>query len=63
MLNMIKEWLSMNNRDINIDILYGGSVNKGNVLEIFSCNNLGGLLIGGVSLKADEFAEICLMVN
>ena len=63
MLNMIKEWLSMNNRDINIDILYGGSVNKANALEIFSCNNLGGLLIGGVSLKADEFAEICLMVN
>ena len=47
----------------SINILYGGSVNKGNVEEIFSCINLGGLLIGGVSLKADDFSEICLMVN
>ena len=63
MLNMVKEWLSNNEVDNSINILYGGSVNKGNVEEIFSCINLGGLLIGGVSLKADDFSEICLMVN
>jgi triosephosphate isomerase len=63
MLNMIKEWLSNNKMDNSIKVLYGGSVNKANAEEIFSCSNLGGLLIGGVSLKAEEFSEICLMVN
>jgi len=63
MLNMIKDWLVNNERDSSINILYGGSVNKSNVEEIFLCSNIGGLLIGGVSLKADEFSEICLMVN
>ena len=63
MLNMVKEWLSNNEMDNSINILYGGSVNKGNAEEIFSCINLGGLLVGGVSLKADDFSEICLMVN
>ena len=63
MLNMIKDWLVSNERDSSINILYGGSVNKSNAEEIFLCSNIGGLLIGGVSLKADEFSEICLMVN
>ena len=63
MLNMIKEWLSNNKMDNSINILYGGSVNKSNAKEIFSCINLGGLLIGGVSLKPEEFSEICLMAN
>ena len=63
MLNMIKDWLVKNERDSSINILYGGSVNKSNAEEIFLCSNIGGLLIGGVSLKADEFSEICLMVN
>ena len=31
--------------------------------EIFSCRDLGGLLIGGVSLKAQEFSEICIMAG
>ncbi len=63
MLNMIKGWLSNNKIDNSINILYGGSVNKSNAKEIFSCINLGGLLIGGVSLKPEEFSEICLMAN
>ncbi|MGY8975964.1 MAG: triose-phosphate isomerase, partial [Alphaproteobacteria bacterium] len=45
MLNMIKGWLSNNKIDNSINILYGGSVNKNNAKEIFSCINLGGLLI------------------
>ena len=63
MLNMIKEWLCDNKIDKSIKVLYGGSVNKSNAGKIFSCTNLGGLLIGGVSLKSEEFSEICLMVN
>ena len=63
MFNMIRQWLLNNNIDNNIKILYGGSVNKENAKEIFSCRDLGGLLIGGVSLKAQEFSEICIMAG
>tara|TARA_B110000008_G_scaffold222035_1_gene222548 strand:+ start:80 stop:814 length:735 start_codon:yes stop_codon:yes gene_type:complete len=62
-LNMIRQWLLNNGIRNNTKILYGGSVNKGNTKELFSCKNLGGLLIGGVSLKAEEFSEICLMAG
>jgi len=63
MFNMIRQWLLNNGIDNNIKILYGGSVNKENVKEIFSCRDLGGLLIGGVSLKAKEFSEICILAG
>ena len=63
MFNMIRQWLLNNGIDNNIKILYGGSVNKENAKEIFSCRDLGGLLIGGVSLKAQEFSEICILAG
>ena len=63
MFNMIRQWLLNNGIDNNIKILYGGSVNKDNAKEIFSCRDLGGLLIGGVSLKAQEFSEICILAG
>lgn len=40
-----------------IRILYGGSVNAGNAMQIFSQPDIDGGLVGGASLKA-EFAEI-----
>jgi triosephosphate isomerase len=39
-------------------ILYGGSVKAGNAREIFAQPNVDGGLIGGASLKADEFLAI-----
>jgi triosephosphate isomerase len=39
-------------------ILYGGSVKAGNAREIFAMPNVDGGLIGGASLKADEFVAI-----
>ena len=42
----------------NIRILYGGSVNSKNASELFSCADVDGGLVGGASLKADEFAAI-----
>lgn len=44
---------------INIKILYGGSVNKGNFKSIFALPNIDGALVGGGSLIASEFATIC----
>lgn len=47
----------------SISILYGGSVNAKNAAELFSCNDIDGGLVGGASLKADEFATIIKAMN
>lgn len=39
-------------------VLYGGSVNKKNISELIKINEVDGFLIGGASLKPDEFSEI-----
>lgn len=40
-------------------ILYGGSVNSANAESLFSQADIDGALVGGASLKPEEFAEIC----
>ena len=42
----------------NVSILYGGSVKPDNAKEIFSQPDVDGGLIGGASLKADDFIGI-----
>jgi triosephosphate isomerase len=42
-----------------VQILYGGSVKGNNAAELFSMSDIDGGLIGGASLKADEFLTIC----
>lgn len=39
-------------------ILYGGSVKGSNAAEILKIKNVDGVLVGGASLKAEEFIEI-----
>ena len=41
-------------------ILYGGSCNAKNAAELFSMPDVDGGLIGGASLKAEDFVEIIL---
>lgn len=41
-----------------IPILYGGSVKGSNAAEILSQPNINGALVGGASLKAEDFATI-----
>ena len=43
----------------SIRILYGGSVKASNARELFAMPDIDGGLVGGASLKADEFARIC----
>src|SRR5205807_135034 len=38
-----------------IRVLYGGSVKPGNARELLSVDNVDGALVGGASLKADDF--------
>lgn len=40
-------------------ILYGGSMNPGNAAELIAQPDIDGGLIGGASLKADDFLAIC----
>ncbi|MGA0607133.1 triose-phosphate isomerase [Phenylobacterium sp. VNQ135] len=41
-----------------VPILYGGSVKPGNAAEILHADEVGGALVGGASLKADDFLGI-----
>jgi triosephosphate isomerase len=42
----------------SLPILYGGSVKAGNARELFAQHDVDGGLIGGASLKAEEFLSI-----
>ena len=46
-----------------IPVIYGGSVNASNAAEIFAAEGVDGALVGGASLRADEFARICQAVE
>lgn len=41
-----------------IRILYGGSVNPGNIAELMAEEEIDGVLVGGASLKPDSFVEM-----
>ena len=41
-----------------IPLLYGGSVKAGNAAQIFEAANVDGALVGGASLKAEDFVPI-----
>ena len=43
----------------SVRILYGGSVKASNARDLFSMPDIDGGLVGGASLKAEEFARIC----
>jgi len=42
-----------------VRILYGGSVKAGNTAGIMAGPDIDGALVGGASLDADEFTQIC----
>ncbi len=42
----------------NLQILYGGSMNPGNAADLLSQSDIDGGLIGGASLKAEDFLAI-----
>ena len=62
--NSIKEIRSQIAKDYGQDtadrviIQYGGSVKSSNAKELFTTSDIDGGLVGGASLKADEFAKI-----
>lgn len=46
-----------------IQLLYGGSVNVANAAGLFQKQDIDGALIGGASLKVNDFFEICNLAN
>ena len=46
-----------------VRLLYGGSVKAANAAEIFAVRNVDGALVGGASLKSDDFAPIIDALN
>lgn len=57
----IRGLLAAKNDDLalNSHILYGGSVKASNAKELFAQQDIDGGLVGGASLKAEEFLGIC----
>lgn len=46
-----------------VRILYGGSMKPGNAAELIANQDIDGGLIGGASLKAEDFLGICTAAN
>lgn len=46
-----------------VRILYGGSVKPKNASELFAQKDIDGALVGGASLKAEDFLAICRCVQ
>jgi triosephosphate isomerase len=44
---------------LSVRILYGGSVKPGNIAPIMAQPDVDGALVGGASLDAEQFAQIC----
>lgn len=43
----------------NTSLLYGGSVKPDNAAELFAKKDIDGALVGGASLKAEQFIAVC----
>ncbi len=58
---LIRGWIAEKDATIgaSLRVLYGGSVKASNAAELFANPDVDGGLIGGASLKADEFGRIC----
>ncbi len=59
--NFIRSLIADNDKNIaqSISIIYGGSVNSTNSEELFACDDIDGGLVGGASLSATDFLQIC----
>lgn len=48
----------LGDRAAQVPLLYGGSVNRGNVADLLAARNVDGVLVGGASLDADGWSTI-----
>lgn len=50
-------------KDLDIPILYGGSAKPSNAEELLKVSSIDGLLVGGASLKAQDFLSLCKIAS
>jgi len=57
----IRQFLAQQSEQVaaKVPLLYGGSVNAANCEDLFAQTDIDGGLIGGASLKAEQFKVIC----
>lgn len=55
----IASWLESQNAD-KLPILYGGSVKPSNIKELLAQPHLDGGLVGGASLKGEDYGKLCI---
>lgn len=63
MIQFIKSTLQAKLYKLQARVLYGGSVNSQNVKSFVYYKGVDGVLVGGASLKAEEFVKIIHNVN
>ena len=60
MCDFIKQLININSPDNDeVNIVYGGSVNAKNAVQLCEINGVDGVLMGRSSLNTNEFYEIC----
>jgi triosephosphate isomerase len=62
-IKIIKTFLTTNYQLPTTNFLYGGSVTEENIADFLSHPEISGAVIGGASLRKDEFAEILRIVS
>lgn len=58
----LRQWVTRNiGPDVaaSLRIIYGGSVNDGNCVDLAAREDIDGFLVGGASLKGSAFVQIC----
>ena len=58
-LKLIKAFVQNYLPHAKITLLYGGSVSSSNAIEILNLPEVDGVLVGGASLKPNDFISIC----
>ena len=49
--------------NVNIKVLYGGSINNENIIDLETISNIDGYLIGGLSIKVFDFIDLIKFIN
>jgi triosephosphate isomerase len=64
MCEFIKQLIYTNDTDNDdVNIVYGGSVNAKNAVQLCEISGVDGILMGRASLDANEFYEICNSIH
>lgn len=58
----IKKYI-LNKFNMNLKVVYGGSVNDKNIRNLVNIDNIDGFMIGGACTNIDKFLEIIRVVN